>query len=383
MIRTRVSAGKDASVVYRPRRAKDDRQRGSHVLRVVVVFIALFIFAGAPGAQAADLKAMWGPGVQAGVSRFPIYRDLGVKIYEDRLDWSTIALRRPRNSRNPNDPAYTWPAEVTQAVAEAKRYHMQVALQIIGAPPWANGGKPWNWAPRNPQDYANFVIAAAKRYPSVHLWMIWGEPSRGHNFEPLQPAKPFTKLNVHQRSAPHRYARILDAAYGALKSVSRSNLVIGGMTYTTGDISTQQWIENLRLPDGKPPRLDMYGHNPFSYRAPNLSNAPSKDQQVDFSDLGRLTKLVDRYLGRPGNPHPKLFISEWTVPTAIDLEFNFYVEPLLQAQWITDGLRIASELPNIYAVGWIHLYDETPTSYGGLLQTDGTKKPGYFAWKNG
>ena len=334
-------------------------------------------------ARAADVKAMWGPGVQGGVSRFPIYRDLGVKIYEDRLDWSTIALHRPHTPGNPEDQAYVWPAEVTQAVAEAKRYHIRAALEIIGAPPWANGGKPWNWAPSNPRDYANFALAASKRYPSVHLWMIWGEPSRGHNFEPLQPAKRFAKLNVHQRSAPHRYARILDAAYGALKSVSRSNLVIGGMTYTTGDISTQQWIENLRLPDGKPPRLDMYGHNPFSYRAPNLSNPPSKDQQVDFSDLGRLTKLVDRYLGRPGNPHPKLFISEWTVPTAIDLEFNFYVEPLLQAQWITDGLQIPKQLANIYAVGWIHLYDEPPTSYGGLLQTDGTKKPGYLAWKDG
>jgi hypothetical protein len=328
-------------------------------------------------------KAIWGPAIHDGTSLFPTYRDLGVTIYEDVLPWASIAPRRLHSPTNPNDPAYAWPAEVTQAVAEARRYHIQVALQIIGAPPWANGGKPWNWAPTNPQDYANFAIAASKRYPSVHMWMIWGEPSRSHNFEPLDPAKPFAKLNVHQRSAPHRYARILDAAYGALKSVSRSNLVIGGMTYTTGDISTQLWIENLRLPDDKPPRLDMYGHNPFSFRAPNLSNPPSPGQQVDFSDLGRLSKLVDRYLGRPGNPQPKLFISEWTVPTAIDLEFNFYVEPLLQAQWITDGLRIAQSLPSVYAVGWIHLYDEPPTSYGGLIETDGTKKPGYFAWKAG
>jgi hypothetical protein len=254
---------------------------------------------------------------------------------------------------------------------------------MIGAPPWANGDKPWNWAPRSPQDYANFAIAASKRYTSVHLWMIWGEPSRSHDFEPLDPAKPFAKLNVHQRSAPHRYARILDAAYGALKSISRSNLVIGGMTYTTGDISAQQWIETLRLPDGKPPRLDMYGHNPFGVRAPNLSNPPSPEQQFDFSDLRRLSKLVNRYLGRPGNLQPKLFISEWTVPTAIDLEFNFYVEPLVQALWIADGLRIASQMPSIYAVGWIHLYDEPPVSYGGLFQTGGTKKPGYSAWKAG
>lgn len=335
------------------------------------------------GVAAADVKAMWGPAIHDGTSLFPAYRDLGVKIYEDRLPWSSIATRRPRNARNPNDPAYAWPVEVTQAVAQAERYHIQVALQIIGAPAWANGGRPWNWAPNSPRDYADFAIAAARRYPSVHLWMIWGEPSRAHNFQPLTPAPRFAKLNAHQRLAPHLYAAILDAAYGALKSVSRSDLVIGGMTYTTGDLSPQQWIENLRLPNGRAPRLDMYGHNPFSYRAPNLSNPTAGEQNIDFSDLGRLARLVDRQLGRPGNPRPRLFISEWTVPTSIDQEFNFYVDPLVQARWITDGLQIARQLPSIYAIGWIHLYDEPPTTYGGLIETDGAKKPGYYAWKAG
>ena len=388
MIRVRASRQKDGSPLGRSGRTKGRGRVIGHALRAAAVLGVLLISGSTATAQGASVKAMWGPAVHDGVSLFPTYRELGVKIYEDHLYWSSIALRRPSNPRNPNETAYAWPAEVTNAVAEAKRYHIQVALQIIGAPPWANGGKPWNWAPKNPQDYANFAIAAAKRYPSVHLWMIWGEPSRSPNFEPFYPANPLArKLTAKQKIAPHLYARILDAAYGALKGVSRSNLVIGGMTFgaadLTDDLTTAQWIENLRLPDGKPPRLDMYGHNPFSFRAPNLANPPSADEQFDFSDLGRLSKLVDRYLGRPGNPDPKLFISEWTIPTKIDLEFNFYVEPLVQAQWITDGLRVAEELPSIYAVGWIYLYDEPPETYGGLIETDGVKKPGYFAWKDG
>ena len=335
------------------------------------------------GAHGAPLKAMWGPAIHDGVSLFPTYRTLGVRIYEDDLHWDTTAPRRPRSPLDPNDPAYVWPTEVTRAVSEATRYHIQVALQIVGAPEWANGGKPWNWAPENPQDYADFAIAAARRYPSVHLWMIWGEPTRQHNFQPLTPAPRFARLNAAQQVAPHLYARILDAAYGALKSVSPSNIVIGGMTFTTGDISTQQWIENMRLPDGRPPRLDMYGHNPFSFRKPNLSNPPSPAQAIDFSDLQRLTRLVDRYLGRPSNPHPKLFLSEWTIPTAVSDEFDFYVEPSLQAKWITAGLNIANSWSRIYAVGWIHLYDNPPETTGGLLYPNGTKKPGYFAWKAG
>jgi hypothetical protein len=362
--------------------------RGCRRRLVPVLSAGAFLIAGSamhpPIADATHgLKAIWGPSIRNGASLFPTYRDLGVKIYQDDLHWDSIATRRPRNPRNPNDPAYAWPDEVTSAVAQAKGYGMRVALQIIGSPGWANGGRAPRWMPRRVRDYANFAIAAARRYPSVHLWMIWGEPSRSHNFKPLTPARPFALLTARQKVAPHLYARLLDAAYGALKSVSASNLVIGGMTDSAASISTPQWVENMRLPNGRPPRLDLYGHNPFSVRAPNLSNEPSPEQQIDFSDLGRLAELVDRNLGRPGNRAPALFLSEWTIPTAVDLEFNFFVEPRLQALWISDGLRIAQRVPYIYAVGWIHLYDEPPVTAGGLIQANGIKKPGYFAWRSG
>jgi hypothetical protein len=334
-------------------------------------------------AGAAAVKAMWGPAVVDGVSQFPIYRDLGVKIYEASLNWNAIAARRPRQARDPLDPAYVWPADVDAAVAEAQANGIRVALQLVNAPRWANGGRPPMWAPRRPSDFADFAAAAARRYPGVHLWMIWGEPSRRPDFQPLTPAPAFARLNASQKAAPHRYARLLDAAYGTLKRASGKNLVIGGMTYTSGDISTEQWITNLRLPNGKPPRLDLYGHNPFSFRAPNLANPPSPGQQIDFSDLRRLAGVVDRNLGRPSNRHPRLFLSEWTIPTLVDTEFNYFTTPEVQAQWITAGLGIARHWSRIYAVGWIHLYDDPPVTGGGLIGADGTKKPGYYAWRAG
>jgi hypothetical protein len=360
-------------------------ERGRAAAIALAIAVPLLGGGAVEGARAAGpaLKAIWGPATRNRVSQFPLYRELGDQLYQDDLHWDVIARRRPRHPRNPNDPAYAWPAEVTSALSEAKRYHMKVALQIIGAPRWANGGKSPQWRPYYPRDYANFAIAASKRYRSVHLWMIWGEPSRFHNFRPLTPARPYVTLNAHQRIAPHLYSRMLDKAYGALKAVSPANLVIGGMTDSAASISTPQWIENMRLPDGRPPRLDMYGHNPFSIRSPNLANPPSPNQQVDFSDLGRLSELVSHDLGRPENPDPQLFLSEWTIPTAVDNEFNFHVDPRLQALWITRGLAIARQLPSIYALGWIHLYDEPPAIAGGLIQANGTKKPGYFAWKNG
>jgi hypothetical protein len=215
--------------------------------------------------------------------------------------------------------------------------------------------------------------------------MVWGEPSRVHNFAPMTAARPgATRLTTRQAAAPRLYARILDATYGSLKGRSRRNLIVGGNTYTTGDIRTRQWIKYLRLPGGKPPRLDLYGHNPFSFRKPNLGNPPEALGLVDFSDLGRLSTIVDGNLARSRGQHIPLFLSEWTIPTAVDSEFNFYTDLGTQATWIRAAFGIVHRWPRIYALGWVHLSDDGPGgSAGGLLTAQGQKKPGYYAFRAG
>jgi hypothetical protein len=346
--------------------------------RVVVVAVAALLFCAVPSSSRAFSKAIWGPVYRDGVNQFALYRQLGVSIYQADVSWNVVAPSRPKHPTNPNDRAYHWPVQIQQAIRQAHRFHMRVLLQIIGAPRWANGGHAWNWAPR-PAAFAAFATAAARHYSKVHLWMIWGEPSRRPNFQPEIAAVPGRKLNAAQRIAPHNYARILDAAYGALKRVSASNTVIGGSTYTTGDIDTLQWIQNLRLPDGRPPRMDMYAHNPFSWREPSFSVGPSPLGEVQFSDLPHLAGWIDHYLRR-GMP---ILLSEWTIPTAVDQEFNFYVDPPVQAKWISEALRLSRSWKRIYALGWIHVYDEPPFSSGGLVAVNGVRKPGFYAFEHG
>jgi hypothetical protein len=359
-----------------------DRARVRHALaRVTLVAAALMAFAlaGTPSGAQAFSKAIWGQVYRNGVNQFPLYKQLGVKIYETDLKWYEVAPTRPQDPANPNDPAYQWPASIAQAISQAKRYHMQVLLQIIGTPSWANHGKTWNWAPANPSDYGAFAAAAARHYPSVHLWMIWGEPTRGPNFEPITRVEPGTKLKGKELVAPHLYARMLNSAYGALKGISRKNMVIGGCTFTTGYVDTEQWIQNLRLPNGKPPPMDMYDHNPFSYEAPNFHDPPTSYGVVQFSDLPELAGWIDRYLHK-GIP---IFLSEFTIPTKADLQFNFYVDPNVAAQWVTDALRLARHWHRIYALGWINVYDDPPETYGGLITTSGVKKPDFSAFAHG
>jgi hypothetical protein len=263
---------------------------------------------------------------------------------------------------------------------------MRVVFLVTATPSWANGGRGENYPPTRVGALAQFLTAASRRYPSVHLWMIWGEPDRRANFALVRrvPGRAH-KLTPSEAKAPHVYAQMLDASYGALKGVSKRNLVIGGDTYSWGDIPVRLWIENLRLPNGRPPRMDFYGHNPFCYRDPNLSNPPSPHGTFDFSDLARLSRLVNSNLATRGHSI-RLFLSEWTIPTSpLDSEFNFYVTLRVEAQWIRDAWRIVRSSPFIYALGWIHFQDDPPGkgSSGGLLDYRGHPKPAYYAFKDG
>ncbi|HLM49770.1 MAG TPA: hypothetical protein VK279_04420 [Solirubrobacteraceae bacterium] len=354
--------------------------------RLLLLTLAAFLLLAAP-APAALQKGFWGPIERDGVSQFPIYEDLGVDIFQLAVNWNAVATARPANPTDPSDPAYRWPADVDRAITEAAAHGMRVSLLVMSTPGWANGGRDRSYAPDDPQDYANFMTAAARRYPAVGRWMVWGEPVRAANWKPQNPARlGARRLTPAQARAPRRYAALLDAAYAALKGVRRSNKVIGGNSFTGGDVNPYNWVRYMRLPNGRPPRMDLYGHNPFGYRRPDFSDPPFIKRQVDFSTLPELHEQVQRYLGR----RIKLFLSEWTVPTdRPDAEFNFHTTRAAQASWIRSAFRISRRTRWIDTLGWIHLYDEpsatpgAPGIQGGLIASDGVRKPGYAAFKSG
>lgn len=349
-------------------------------LAITIALLALVL----PSGAQAFYKSFWGPGYITGSDPFPIFQQLGVQIVQEGVNWSTAAPTRPAHPTDPNDPAYHWDPTLDAVIANAATYNMRVLLQVIFTPRWANGGRPQNWTPRNPADFANFATAAARRYPSVHLWMVWGEPDRSANFEPLAIARPGAKLNKQQQTAPHNYAKILDATYGALKRVSRANVVFGGCTFASGNIDTEQWIQNLRLPNGKPPRMDIYSHNPFGPSEPRLGGPPSPGGQVQFSDLPRMAKWIDRYLGKPRHLKKQIpiFLSEWKQPTAPEEEFSWWLDPDVAAKYTSEAISVSRSWKRIYGFGWIELYDEPPVENSGLLTVDGVRKPDFYAFAN-
>lgn len=364
------------------------------VLRIIGLTLAAAVLlaavAAGAGADVTRKKAIWGPIERDGVSQFPIYADLGVGIYQTTVRWDQVAPQRPKKSRDPNDPAYAWPPPVAAAIEQARPLGIEVMVLLIGAPGWANGGKSWRYAPKKPSDFGDFAEAASRRYPDVDHWMIWSEPTKAENFQPLAPdnGKPLRGKGLR---GPRLYARMLDSAYGRLKRVSRNNLVIGGNTFTVGTVSPRRFITALKLPGGKPPRMDLWGHNPFSLREPNLKNPPLGNGYADFSDLDTLMGWLDTAMRRAGTRQRRLriFMSEYSLPTDhANHELNFWVTRETQADWITKALRIVRDNKRLYSFGYLGLYDDEPRPGGdqvdrGLIQLDGTHKRAYDAFKFG
>ncbi len=158
--------------------------------------LAAVLAALAPAGASAFTKAVWGPITFDGVNQFPLYHSLGVSDLRDRarLEHGRTAQAVPSTRLTQRTRHTAGRRRSNKEITEAQRYHMRVLIQVGNAPAWANGGHSGTgWAPKDPRDYAQFIEAAAREYPTVHMWMIWGEPNRKGDFRPEEPA------HVHRR----------------------------------------------------------------------------------------------------------------------------------------------------------------------------------------
>jgi hypothetical protein len=319
--------------------------------------------------------------VHAGRPIFPQLHRLGARVWTTGLSWAATTPRRPRHARSPGDPAYRWPPNLGSLLSQARRQGIEPVLHVDGFPAWSNGGRDPSWVARRPQDYANFMAAAVRRYPQVRRWIVVMEPT---NYRTFQPQGDGGKL------APRRYARLLDAAYRAMHAVRRDVVVIGGNVQPAGTndqyiTAPDTFIASMVLPNGRRPRLDMFGINPYTERPLDLSlrHAP---RRIDFDDLDWLSHQLDRYWPRR---HLRIFVSEFGWNTEHSGEGWLYVvSRRKQAAGLSTAYHLAARLPRIDTFCWFQLYDEPPAQRGGLyvnwtmgLRTlSGEKKPSWDAF---
>jgi hypothetical protein len=354
---------------------------------LTVMAVALLCAIVPTTARAAFAKAIWGPyelpvgnaacptPAQA-CSAFPLYSALGVDILQFQIHWDEVAPTQPAHPRDPSDPAYHWEA-IDPFVTEAAKYGIGLAALLQRAPGWANGGRSAIWAPVDPRTFADFAYAASRRYPSIRRWMIWGEPSRAENFLPMRPGLA---------RGPRIYAALLDRAYAALKEADPDNIVIGGMTLNGGTLKAPEFLSLMKLKNGRPPRMDLWGHNPFDARFPRLRDRPL-GRYRGFNDLDTLFAEISAAYRAGRRKVPKLWLSEWTIVSdrPLPLFSGFFVSRREQAVRLKAAYEIARRTRYVTGLGWFSLSDQTTEEGGagwGLLDANGARKPAFAAYQS-
>jgi hypothetical protein len=365
--------------------------RGS-TLRILLVggVVCLSLLAAARLAPAQPARKVHRPSkcitdstpIRGGRTIFPELRALGARVWSGSLSWAEAAPTRPANASSPDDPAYRWPASLDRVLSAARANGIEPILNVSGFPGWSNGGRSQEWAPTQPQDFADFMAAAVQKYPEVRRWIIISEPGSFYNFRPQ---------GGNGRTAPHLYASLLDAAYEAMHAARPDVVVIGGGVHPYGlndqhTTAPDTFIANMVLPNGRRPRLDMFAINPYTERPLDL-RLPKRALRVDFDDLDWLGHRLDRVW--PGR-HLKIFIDEFGWNTQHEaIGWLYYVSRKKQAAGLRKAYALAGKLPRIDTMCWYQLYDESPRRNSsqwlnwtsGLRTWGGVRKPAWFEFR--
>jgi hypothetical protein len=317
-----------------------------------------------------------------GRSILPELHGLGVRVWSDGISWAQIAPTRPANPTAPDDPAYRWPQNLDGFLSAARADGIEPVLFVNGFPAWSNGGRDASWAPQDPRDYANFMAAAVRRYPQVRRWVVFSEPGNYVNFKPQGEGG---------HRAPRLYARLLDAAYGSMHAARRDVVVIGGNVHPAGynDATTtapDTFLRNMILPNGRRPRLDMFGINPYTERRLDMA-LPHLTHRVDFDDLDWLSRQLDRYWPRR---HLRLFIDEFGWNTEHEAQgWLYHVSRKKQAEDLPRAYHLGAKFGRIDTMCWFQLYDAPPERSAsqwlnwtsGLRTSKGLRKPAWWTFR--
>jgi hypothetical protein len=304
-----------------------------------------------------------GPGTAD--DRVSTMQALGVEVVRYTLRWDQIAPTKPADATDPADTAYDW-STATPVLDALHAHGIDVVLQLLGAPRWANGGKPFNYVPTSGATFAEFADAAAHEYPWVKQWLIWNEPNQAIWLKPT--------------SAPLYVSRLLNPAYTALHDAIAGVEVAGGGTAprgSTNGVSPVAWLTEMHAARA---HLDAYAHNPYpldpKHETPTTGGC-AHCTTITMATLQRLESLVAKDF-----PKARIWLSEYGYQTNPPDKL-LGVAPSLQARYEAQGAYVAYAAPRVDLL--IHfLYQDEPELarfQSGLTTVKGVPKPSLAAFE--
>jgi hypothetical protein len=238
-------------------------------------------------------------------------RRAGARYVKLLVNWAEVAPKGTRpptfSPRNPADPNYDW-ASTDAQVRTAVGAGFTPLVYVQNAPEWAQlcSQGPGPCRP-SPDDFADFLAAAARRYrggylelPRVRYWQIWNEP----NFSSfLMPQAD----KAGQPISPEIYRALVNAAYRTIHAVHADNVVIAGGTMPYGKVHNPVnavapllFMRRLlclsagphpRRVCSKSVRFDIWAHHPYTSGDPqHHAGLPGN---VAIPDLWKMRLLLE------------------------------------------------------------------------------------------
>lgn len=300
---------------------------------------------------------------------------LGVVLVRIDIHWSWLAWAGP-------DPA-NWDTTRTHDLdlfldAAAQR-GIHVVATVLDAPCWAANApdkecataagrdRAASYPPANPQDFAAFMqnlVGFARG--RIQTWEVWNEPNDAHFWNPPDPAA---------------YARLLQAAYSAIKTADPNALVLGGALAAV-DAGEPEY-ETLRYLRGMYAAGAATSFDALSYHAYTNGNAPDWfDARRPMHSFARSVPMIRQVMTQEFGDQRPIWLTEsgWTTVDVARCGICDAGTPPTseerQSAYLLATVRMVRSWNYVAALLWYELIDESTADaadwegHFGLLRRD-------------
>ena len=292
--------------------------------------------------------------------------------------WASIDVswRSTETAKGVYDSAYL--EDIDRAIAATRAAGAKVVLTVTETPQWASGNADKLYPPTDAADLASFYAMLVARYAaSVDAWQIWNEPNHFSFWAPDPTGRPGACLE---------YAPLLKAAYPVVKAGDPGAPVLFG-ALAFNDYAYVERCFTL-VPDiGS--YFDVMVTHPYAAggAAPEAAiDAAPADGRLDYQTFLAYREVRASLLAR-GADKP-IWFTEMGWSTATDGHPLGNVSAQTQADYLTRAYRLLEQDPYVQVAMWYSLRNSSWADDGpgwldqlGLMRTDFTPKPAYFAFK--
>ncbi len=294
----------------------------------------------------------------------------GVRWSREELSWANIEDRGKGQYNNTNIALYD------RRIALNTDNGIQVIGMLLTTPQWAGvqcNASAWWWcAPRNSQDYVDFVRWAVTRWRDrIHVWEIWNEPDVPITFDCGAGCNRAAK-----------YAEMLAGAYAAIKQVDpNARVLIGGLSVHDYNNNGMAFLNQVVTASGGAINFDALSiHTYMPDRVPESTEPTHLIQNFQY----RLYMANDWIAAHGGRP-AEIWVTEDGRSTCGTCDPAFRWSEDQQASMLVRMYGIAASTPRVVHFNYFQFEDKfnNPNDlWGGMaiVRDDLSVKPAYNAY---